>query len=338
MPRLLYITPNVEDYAADGLLHGLRTLLGGDVVDFPKAEYLYVSLTPAARARIRGGGFTLYGLLEDLPIERDHCLARALGGEFDWVVFSDIWRTWGLFAEWGPRLHDAGVPLAILDGSDRIEPYPFAGDWWRRRAWWFLPRAHTRAALHLKREVTPWTRWFASYLTLPPPLNRRRMPDIGPLAFSIPDEKIAPAPPDKTQEFPRHIVDPELAARLGGQTGPAFATEAEYVADLRSARFGITTKREGWDALRHYEIAAAGAVPCFRGLSGKPAGCAPHGLDATNSIDYADADQLLARIAALDAAGYARLQAGALAWARANSTVARAREFLRRCGLEAPAP
>jgi hypothetical protein len=336
MPRLLYITPNVEDYAADGLLHGLRTLLGADVVDFPKAEYLYTSVTPAARARIRGGGFTLYGLLDDVPIERDHCLARALGGEFAWVVFSDIWRTWGLFSEWGPRLHDAGVPLAILDGSDRIEPYPFAGDWWRRRAWWFLPRAHTRAALHLKREVTPWTRWFATYLTLPPPLNRWRMPDIRPLAFSIPEATIVDAPPAKTQEFPAHIVDAELAARVGGQTGHAFASEADYVADLRASRFGITTKREGWDALRHYEIAAAGAVPCFRDLTAKPPGCAPHGLDATNSIDYATVDALLAHIAALGAEDYARLQAGALAWARANSTVARAREFLAHCGFQAP--
>jgi hypothetical protein len=335
MPRLLYITPNVEDYAADGLLHGLRTLLGADVLDFPKAEYLYDSMTDAARARIRGGGFTLYGLLDDLPIERDHCLDRALKGEFDLVVFSDIWRTFGLWSEWGPQLHDAGVKLAVLDGSDRVEPYPFAGEWWRRRAWWFVPRAHTRA-LHFKREVTPWTRWFATYLTLPPPLNRWRMRDIRPLAFSLPAEKIVTAPPTKDQDFPRHVVDEELAARLGGQTGHAFATEDEYVADLRRSRFGITTKREGWDALRHYEIAAAGAVPCFRALHTKPPGCPPYGLDATNAIDYADADDLLARVAAISDEEYSTLQRGAIAWAHANSTVARARWFLAECGLEAP--
>jgi hypothetical protein len=332
MPRLLYITPNVEDYAADGLLHGLRTLLGADVVDFPKAEYLYTSMTPAARARIRGGGFTLYGLLDDLPLERDHLLDRALKGEFDLVVFSDIWRTFGLWAEWGPQLADRAVPLAVLDGSDRVEPFPFAGEWWRRRAWWFLPRAHHRA-LHFKREVTPWTRWFATYLTFPPPLNRWRMRDIRPLAFSIPAENIVDRPPAKSQDFPRHIVDPELARRIGGQTGHAFATEAEYIADLRASRFGITTKREGWDALRHYEIVAAGAVPCFRALRTKPPGCPPHGLDATNSIDYADADDLLARVAALGDGDYSALQSGALAWARANSTVARARWFLAECGL-----
>lgn len=340
MPRLLHITPNFEDYAADGLFHGLRTLLGTDVLDFPKAEYLYDTITPGVRSRIRGGGFTLYGLLEDRPADRDHCLARALGGEFDLVVFSDIWRTWGLFSEWGPQLHDAGIKIAILDGSDRVEPYPFAGVWWRRRAWWFVPRAHTRAAFHFKREVTPWTRWFATYLTCPPPLNRWRMRDIRPLAFSIPAEKIvdADAPMAKTKDFPAHVVDAEVAARLGGQTGHAFSTEAEYVADLRASRYGITTKREGWDALRHYEIAMNGAVPCFRALSSKPPGCAPYGLDATNSIDYSDADDLLAQLAGIDDARYAELRRNAIAWAHAQSTVARARWFLAECGLEAPAP
>jgi hypothetical protein len=322
MARLLYITPNVEDYAADGIFLGLRTLLGEDAVDFPKAEYLYETASPAALGRVRSGGFTLYGRLPDPPVDRDHCLARALAGEFDLVVFSDIWRTYGLFTEWGPQLHDAGVPLAFLDGSDRVEPYPYAGQWWRRRAWWFLPRAHTRGP-YFKREVTRWTRWFASYLLLPPPLNRWRMPTILPLAFS-----------PKDREFPSHVVDAELAARLGAQESLVFGGEAEYVADLRRSRFGITTKREGWDALRHYEIAAAGAVPCFRGLSTKPPGCAPFGLvDGVNCLDYDDADALLARIATLDDDRYAELQAGAIAWAHANSTVVRARELLAACGL-----
>ncbi len=335
MPRLLVITPNFEDYALDGLLLGLRELLGEDVVDFPKADYLYDTITPGVRSRIRSGGFTLYGHLPDLPIDRDHLLERALGGEFDAVVFGDIWRTYGMFAEWGPQLHDKGIALAVLDGSDRVEPYPYAGQWWRRRAWWFLPRAHNRA-IHFKREVTPWTRWFGTYLTMPPPLNRWRMRDIRPLAFSIPAALIVTGDTEKTQRFPAHIVDDELAARLGGSTGLVFSTEDEYIADLRRSRFGITTKREGWDALRHYEIAAAGAVPCFRDLHAKPAGCAPHGLiDGVNCLAYTSADELLQRIDVLDDATYARLREGALEWVRAQSTVARARWFLDELGLPA---
>jgi hypothetical protein len=330
MTRVLHITPNFEDYLGDGVFHGLRTLLGVDAVDYPKAEYLYDTATPAMLARVRGGGFTLYGALPDLPVDRDHAMHRALDGEFDLVIFSDIWRTFGLWTEWGPPLHAAGVKLAVLDGADRIEPYPYAGVWWRRRSWWFLPRAHNRAP-YFKREITPWTRWFASYLLLPPPLGRSL--GLRPISFAIPAERIVREPPYKDKDFPQHIVDAELAKRLGASTEHAFDTESQYRADLQRSRFGVTTKRAGWDALRHYEIAANGAVPCFRALRRKPATCAPFGLDESNCIVYRDADELLARVGRLGEDEYRMLQAGALAWARANTTVERARALLRTCGV-----
>jgi hypothetical protein len=335
LPRVLVVNPNHEDYLTDGVFHGLRTLLGADAVDYPKAEFLYDTATAGVRERVRGGGFTLYGLLPDLAVDRDHLLPRALGGEFDLVVFGDIWRTFGQWTEWGPRLHAAGVPLAVLDGADRVEPYPYAGLWWRVPAWWFLPRAHNRAVC-FKRELTPLTRWFASYLMLPPRLGRTL--GLRPISFSIPAAKVLDAPPAKDRDFPRHIVDPEVAAQVGGQGSYAFSDEAAYRADLQRSRFGVTTKREGWDALRHYEIAACGAVPCFRELERKPAMCAPFGLDAGNCIAYRDAEDLRARIAALDEERYAALQAGALAWAAQNTTAVRAQELLRACGIPLSAP
>ncbi len=330
MPRVLHLNPNHEDYLSDGVFHGLRTLLGAGAVDYPKAEFLYDSASDEVLGRVRGGAFTLYGLLPDLPIDRDHLLPRALSGEFDLVIFGDIWRTFGLWSEWGPQLAAAGVAMAVLDGSDRVEPYPYAGLWWRRRSWWFLPRAHTRAP-YFKRELTPLTRWFASYLMLPPTLGRRL--GLRPIAFSVPAERIVEHAPTKHKEFPRHIVDPELAGRLGGQTSYPFDSEASYRADMQASRFGITTKRAGWDALRHLEIAANGAVPCFRDLDRKPPTCAPFGLDESNCIAYRDAEDVLRKVAALTDEHYSRLQAGALAWARANTTVLRAEQLLSACGV-----
>jgi hypothetical protein len=137
------------------------------------------------------------------------------------------------------------------------------------------------------------------------------------------------APPQKAKDFPVHIVDEEVAARVAGsRTSYAFGSEAEYYADLQASRFGVTTKRAGWDCLRHYEIAANGAVPCFKALHAKPETCAPHGLSSTNTIIYADAEDLFRQIAALTNAEYAKLQANALAWARASSSVARADEVI----------
>jgi hypothetical protein len=332
MPRVLFLTTSHEDYLADSLLHGLRTLLGTDVVDFPKAEYMYDSYPPERRGDLYGHGFSLYGLLADVPVDRDRAIERARAGEFDLVVFADIWSTFERFAELAPLLR--GVPLAALDGADRQEPYPYAGLWWRKPKWWLLPRAHKRA-VYFKRELTPLTGWFRSYLLLPPVLAAR-LPSIRAMreiSFSIPAEKLTSVSgSDKRRLFASHVVDPEVAARLGVGTSYAFDDEAAYYADLQTSRFGVTVKRAGWDCLRHYEQAANGCVPCFRDLDRKPPRCAPHGLDDTNCVRYRDFDQLEQRVQAIDDDEYNALRRGALEWARANTTVRRAEKFLADCG------
>jgi hypothetical protein len=332
VPRILFLNPNHEDYLADGLFHGLRTLLGAEVVDFPKREFAYDTYPVERRGELYGRGFSMYALLEDLPVDRVRVLHRAVEGEFDLVVFADIWGSFGTFAQLAPEL--AGrIPIAVLDGADRVEPYPYAGLWWRKRVWWTLPRAHKRA-LYFKRELSPWTGTFRSFLTLPPPLASR-LPSIRQMreiAFSFPEEKIVRRQTEKNRLIASHVVDPEVAERLGSPTSYAFADERDYYTDLQRSKFGITTKRAGWDCLRHYEQAANGCVPCFRDLERKPARCAPHGLDSSNCVIYRDAGELLGTLEGMDDSTYKELQAGALAWARANTTRVRAQQFLRACG------
>jgi hypothetical protein len=333
LPRILFLTPGHQDYLADGLLHGLRTLLGEEVVDFPKAEALYDSYPTERRGELYGRGFSLYGLLADIAVDRDRVFDRARSGEFDLIVFADIWSTFGLFTQLAPDI--SSTPMAVLDGADRQEPYPYAGLWWRKRVWWTLPRAHTRAT-YFKRELTPATGWFRSFLLLPPPVARR-LPSIRAMreiSFSFPSEKLLTGPgAPKRRQLASHVVDPEVASRLGVGTSYAFDREADYYADLQAARFGITVKRAGWDCLRHYELAANGCVPCFRDLELKPPRCAPHRLDESNCVTYRSFEDLMTRLEAIDDARYASLRQGALAWARESSTVNRARQFLAGCGL-----
>jgi hypothetical protein len=157
--------------------------------------------------------------------------------------------------------------------------------------------------------------------------------NVHPIAFSIPAEKIVDGPPRKSKDWPLHIVDRRVAPHVGAHSEYAFDDEAAYYADLRAARFGITTKRAGWDCLRHYEIAANGAVPCFRHLDRKPTTNAPHGLAASNSISYRSWPDLRRKIAALDDDRYAALQREAMQWAHANSTRSRAQGFLAAVGV-----
>jgi hypothetical protein len=141
--------------------------------------------------------------------------------------------------------------------------------------------------------------------------------------------------PQKTQDFQSHIVDLQVGEKLGRRLPNAkariFDTESMYLRDLRASRFGVTTKRGGWDALRHLEIAGAGAVPCFRRLETKPSTCAPHGLlPGQNCISYRNADDLFRRVERLSSGETEALAARALAWAHNNSTVRRAESFLER--------
>jgi hypothetical protein len=328
LPRILLVTTDSTDYLADTLVHGLRLLLGDWLVETPRRDPLYRDFPERWRGSQYGRGFTLYsGSLDPIEIDRSGTRERLAAGEFELLVIGDIWRCYGTFAELLPLAGD--TPIAVLDGVDSEAPAPYEPRWWRRPGFWFLPRPH-RHAVYFKRELTPRTTWFRSYLLNP--VARRPPRSMRPISFGIPEHLVSSEVPRKTKDFPAHVVDAEVAQRVGAATSYAFADEDAYYADLRATRFGITTKRGGWDCMRHYELAASGCVLCFRNLSAKPASCAPHGLNASNTLEYANAGELLTRIDSLSAADERELQEAALAWARDNTTRAVASRFLRALG------
>ena len=328
-PRVLFLAPPVEDYLAITLLHGLREVLGAKVVDYPRYDVAYDSFPDAKRRSVYGRGFSVFFALRDIEIARANVEARLRAGEFDLVVFADIWRQFELFARWRPMLSEAST--VIVDGADSPSVYPHAGFWWRRPSSWLLPRAD-RGFLYFKREWTQDSQFNLWHRFIPRSARRRLVPYVGlrPISFSFIEAKIRKDSPKKTKDFGRHVVDPEVAARVpGSATSYAFESEEEYYADLSSSRFGITTKRSGWDCLRHYEIAANGAVPCFRDLEQKPVNCAPHGLvPGENCLAYRNAAELLQLIRSTDEPGYRRLQIGAREWVLRHTTRCLATELL----------
>ncbi len=332
--KVLLVMPDEPDYLALTLFHGFRSLLGSQAVDYPRCDVAYADFPASARASIYGRGFSAFYLLPEASIDRIAVASRVASGQFKLVVFTSIQRQFGLFLQWRPFLSSQNT--IITDSEDTPQPYPAAGRYWRRPYCWFLPRAH-RQFLYFKREWTPDTQ-FNLWHRLVPRSYRRLLPhsrNLRRISFSIPEEKIVRQLPAKTKLWPRHIVDPEVAARVPeSRTSYAFSTEGEYYADLQASKFGITTKRAGWDCLRHYEIAANGCVPCFRDLHLKPHTCAPHGLQSdVNCLCYRNADDLLGQIGKVDFGRYLQLQEGALAWARANTTTAAACRLLAECKL-----
>ena len=318
--QILFLTDDREDYLSDGILHGLKNTPGIQVTDYPKKNCLYQTYLEANDFGVRGGGFSLYGLLDELPseIQREHIQQKLERGWFDLVVISNIWRQWGLLIQW-ENLLSTNCKLAILDGDDDERFYPTSTARIRQfgPTRWLKRLINSKDTIYFKREWTKRTNMWP-YECI-----------IKQLSFSIPAEKIRSNLLRKTRLFPDHIVDSEVCDLLGGQLHYAFSSEADYQKNLGESRFGITTKRGGWECLRHYEIAANGSIPCFRNLNQKPMICAPHGLiDGINCISYSNAHNLMERINQLSNQEEENMREAALNWAKASSTKIRAMELL----------
>ena len=321
--RVLFLTESREDYLADSLLHGLVSL-GLEVVDYPRKQVMYAGqkmCSVAPQLGVRGHGFTLYGLLPDRPVDRTFVIQRLEAGWFDLVVIGQIWRQWGQLLDLAPLLQQ--VPVVLLDGDDDTRLFHRSGTRLRRYGWQPFPIRSGRC-FYFKRE---WQGEGA----------QGRHCQVLPASFSIPAEKIRPVDlASKQQRLASHCVDSEVAEACGLHTSYAFASEQAYYDDLAASRFAVTTKRGGWDCLRHYEIAAAGAVPCVRQLEGKPAACAPHGLQVgVNCVSYQSWSDLRQQVEALDAdpAGYQQLLEASREWVLQHTTTASATCLLESVSL-----
>ena len=316
--RVLFLTESREDYLADSLLHGLISL-GLEVVDYPRKQVLYAghqACSVAPQLGVRGHGFTLYGLLPDRLVDRSFVIQRLEAGWFDLVVIGQIWRQWGQLLDLAPLLQK--IPVVLLDGDDDTRLFHRSGTRLRRYGWQHFP-IRSGLCLYLKRE------WQGE-------ANQGRRCRVLPASFSIPAEKIRSVDlSSKRQRLASHCVDPEVARACDLHTSYAFSSEQAYYEDLAASRFAVTTKRGGWDCLRHYEIAASGALPCVRRLETKPAACAPHGLQAgLNCVSYQDWSDLQEQLAVLDAnpTCYQRLLKASGDWIRDYTTTAAARRLL----------
>jgi hypothetical protein len=78
---------------------------------------------------------------------------------------------------------------------------------------------------------------------------------LHPITFSIPEEKVISHVPQKTKIL-AHIIPGKLDTYI-------FNNEADYYTDYRQSMFAMTTKKAGWDCMRHYEILANGTIPFF---------------------------------------------------------------------------
>ena len=85
---------------------------------------------------------------------------------------------------------------------------------------------------------------------------------LHPITFSIPREKIVDEVPKKTK-FLSDLIPGNISTYV-------YANEHDYYKEYQQSLFATTTKKGGWDCMRHYEIIANGAIPYFPGIEQCP--------------------------------------------------------------------
>lgn len=148
------------EYLDDSVLHGLRSILGPDVVEYPRMWHMYAdSFGPNKRdiSKIVGRGFTMYGMLDDHDVDRTDIENKIRTGYFDLVVMMPWYPSplLGLILD-----HTPSSKIAWLDGYDRK---------------------------YILGDYLGLGRYFKRELRMDPEFN------IHPISFAFPKEKIQPS-------------------------------------------------------------------------------------------------------------------------------------------------
>jgi hypothetical protein len=92
--------------------------------------------------------------------------------------------------------------------------------------------------------------------------SENKKQQIFPIGFSIPEEKITKIIPCKTK-----IVSNLIPGKIETYI---YNTELDYYNEYKKSLFAITTKKGGWDCIRHYEILANACIPYFPNIEQCP--------------------------------------------------------------------
>jgi hypothetical protein len=225
--NVLFVTRgNVPDYLNDCIYHGLKQL--DDVVLFSTADmwFMYDDIDNKSKSSLYGKGFTIYGRLP----------AAKKGSVFN------LLNTLELYKKIRDRFFDLIIYGSIWRSSSHLN---FVKQYYPRNKIFLIDgedhqriNSNQKAGVYFKREnLTPEDK------------------AIYPISFGIPEELVVAEVPTK-EKYWATVIPGNLATYV-------FDSEMEYFSDYQNSRYAITTKKGGWDCLRHYEIMMNGCVPYF---------------------------------------------------------------------------
>ena len=241
--KILFLTDSHPNYVPDLLLHGLRKLIGQDVIDYPKKQCLYdgvIGLGICPKNQLAPGWFPE----DNGEIDRNDVEAKIKKKYFDLIV-TDV-RSISLF---NSLPSNPKSKLVIIDGEDRPTPLP-PGNFllFRRETDGFdcsipLPMALPEELFHLITSFDATEKTYSiGFLGGTQDDNRKEL--IEKISGWFPDTLFVTTQIPTTNNY-----QPE--GRLGRN---------EYYKALQSCYFVISLPGAGYDTFRYWENAAMNGV------------------------------------------------------------------------------
>lgn len=257
--KILYITtknPRAQgDLLEVSMLHGLRSILGDNCVDYPEKKVLYHDWSDTTKSELHGRGFSLYKE-KLLNITQDR--SKIDYSSFDFVLFGTLGQYDG-YPDYQEILkYYKPSQIWYLDGHDLYGSAPIIKNFNEENIIANQKKnCFKRELIFLEDSVYPTGFGLPEY-------------QIKPIDFSI-KNKLLPKTTPNVAIFGNN-------AEMGTRHHHVFTEEEPYYLDMQQSWFGLTCKKGGWDCLRHYEIMAAGALLLFRDYNKKPNTCSPQNL------------------------------------------------------------
>jgi hypothetical protein len=240
------------------LFYGLHELPDINVYTNTDLWYMFEGNEPKSIASLYGKGFSIYNRLSgNKKIEESPVIEEKLRSKsYDLVIYGAINKCSlylkEVFNNYSKR------EVIFIDGADSDFSVPI-NKWVIKQT---IKGKHNLLAYFLNKKYHQAIALSAKGFYFKRELRNCDRKYFYPISFAIPEKNIITQPPHKTQER-AFIIPGDLSTYI-------YDKEADYYNDYATSKYAITTKKGGWDCLRHYEILANACIPYFPNIDKCP--------------------------------------------------------------------
>lgn len=220
-------------YLTDMLLHGLRNKFGDDVVEYERSWWMYHGDFGPGKFDPEiycRRGFTIYRTLDDDGNVDRTDIESKIKNQYYDLI---------VFGYTHYGLRPGSWDLVTKHYPKNKIAWIDGGDLWSN-----LNSEAVDKCIYFKRELY------------------QNLPGLHPINFAMPAEKIASIYREKINLLAP--MDPRNPSSY------IYNDERSYYKQYAESLFGVTTKKNGWDCVRHYEIMANNCIPLFLDINACP--------------------------------------------------------------------